>query len=389
MTVTDDIGAFVPHGRVERAPTSEGPLSGLTFALKDLFDLAGVPTGAGNPDWLRTHDIPATTAPVVETLLAAGARLVGKTVTDEIAWSLTGENFHYGTPKNLAAPGRIPGGSSSGSAAATAAGQVDFAIGSDTGGSIRLPASLCGLIGLRPTHGRVPISGAVALAPSYDTVGWFARDAETYETVGRVLLPGWAEPEAPKRLLIADDMFDRAPPETREALALERLQSLFETVEHVVVAGDRAPDWREVFRVIQSAEAWATHGDWVTRVRPAFGPGVKERFEAAPKITADELAGAKALRAEIRARMQGLLPAGTVLALPTVPGPAPRIGTPEAELGRFRAAALEMLSAAGHAGLPQISLPAGAVEGCPVGLSLMAARGADEALIALAGRMLR
>lgn len=390
MALVDDIGAFAPHGMVERAPTGEGPLSGLAFALKDLFDLSGVPTGAGNPDWLATHEIPTRTAPAAAALLAAGARLAGKTITDEIAWSLTGENFHYGAPKNVAALGRITGGSSSGSAAAVAAGLVDFAIGSDTGGSIRLPASLCGLIGLRPTHGRIPITGAVELAPSYDTVGWFARDAATYEKVGRVLLPGWTEPQAPTRLLIADDMFERALPETREALApaLGRLEGLFEQVEHVAVAGDRAADWREVFRVVQSAEAWATHGEWVTRVRPAFGPGVKERFEAAPNITADELAAAKAHRAEIRARMEALVPSGTVFALPTVPGIAPRIGTPEAELARFRSAAIEMLSPAGHAGMPQISLPVAEVDGCPVGLSVLAAQGGDEVLIALAGAFL-
>lgn len=389
MAVVDDIGAFVPHGLVERAPTGEGPLSGLTFALKDLFDLAGVPSGAGNPDWLSSHEVPEKDAPIVGTLLAAGARLVGKTITDEMAWSLNGENFHYGTPANVAAPGRIPGGSSSGSAAAVAAGLVDFAIGTDTGGSVRLPASYCGIIGLRPTHGRVAPEGAFALAPSYDVAGWFARDMDVFGRVGRVLLGETEPPAAPARLLIADDMFARAHAATREALepAIERLAELFGEVEHVEVSGDRSAAWREVFRVVQASEAWKLHGAWVERVRPRFGPGVKERVEGASKVTAVEVAEAVAARAEIRAAMDALLPPGTILALPTVPGAAPRVGAPESELNLFRAAAIEMLCPAGHAGLPQISLPLGDVNGFPVGLSLMAARGADEALIALAGML--
>ena len=149
MTSTP-INAFVTDCEIASRHASDGPLSGMTFGVKDLLDVAGVPTGAGNPDWRRTHAVPERTAPSVARLLDAGARLVGKTITDELAWDLDGENAHHGTPVNVAAPGRIPGGSSSGSAAATAAGLCDFAIGTDTGGSVRLPASFCGLYGIRP-----------------------------------------------------------------------------------------------------------------------------------------------------------------------------------------------------------------------------------------------
>lgn len=386
MPISDSVHAFVSHGFVEREGAPDGPLAGLSFGLKDLFDLAGTPTGAGNPDWLASHPVPTETAPIVEMLLAAGARLVGKTHTDEIAWSLNGENAHYGTPENVAAPGRIPGGSSSGSAAATAAGLVDFAIGTDTGGSVRLPASYCGLYGLRPTHGRVPIDRAVALAPSYDVVGWFARDPVTLAKVGSTLLKPLREPVAPTRLLIADDMFDRANEATRLALAseVERVKALFGTIEHVEIAGEAAPDWRNVFRVVQSAEAWEQHGEWVGRVQPKFGPGVKERFEAASKMAADEIEAARAMRRDIRVRMEAIVPPGTIVLLPTTPGVAPLRGTPEPELNMFRAKALEMLSLAGHAGMPQISLPAARVDGLPVGLSMIAARGQDEALLELA-----
>lgn len=386
MPVNDTLNAFVAHGHFDRPPTGEGPLSGLAFAVKDFFDVAGVPTAAGSPDWLATHPVPQDSAPVVDLLLAAGARLVGKTHTDELAWSLNGENHHYGTPVNPAAPGRIPGGSSSGSAAATAGGLVDFAVGSDTGGSVRLPASYCGVIGLRPTHGRIPIGGAVPLAPSYDSVGWFARDPDVFANVGAVLFGGLREAPPPRRFLLARDLFDAAGPEVAQALApaLARLTGLYGEVEEVDVAQGDLPAWRNAFRVIQSAEAWAAHGAWVEAVKPAFGPGVKERFAAAAMLDPAEVAQARALRETIRARMDALTAGETLIALPTVPGIAPLRDTPAVELETFRARALEILCPAGHAGLPQISLPLSVLDGCPLGISVIAPRGRDEMLLDLA-----
>ncbi|MCL8382649.1 amidase [Xanthobacter aminoxidans] len=385
MPVNDTLDAFVSHGHFELAPTSTGPLEGLTFALKDLFHVAGVPTAAGSPAWLASHGVPAENAPVVDMLLGAGARLVGKTHTDEMAWSLNGENHHYGTPINPAAPERIPGGSSSGSAAATAGGLVDFAIGSDTGGSVRLPASYCGLFGLRPTHGRIPIAGAVPLAPSYDTVGWFARDAQTFEKVGAVLLGDPVVPPAP-RLLLARDLFEAAGPKVTAALApaLARMTALYGPAEAVDVAHGALPHWRNVFRILQSADAWAAHADWVRAAQPDFGPGVKERFAAAATLDPAEVAEARALRAQVRARIDALLGEDGILLLPTAPGIAPLRGTPLADLEAFRARAIELLCLSGHAGTPQISLPLSTLEGCPLGLSAMAPRGKDEMLLALA-----
>ena len=184
----DTVGAFCRHTHADAAGAASGPLAGLTFGAKDIYDVAGHKTGFGSPDWLRTHGPAERTAPAVQRLLDAGAHLVGKTHTDEMTYSLNGENPHYGTPVNVNAPGRIPGGSSSGSAAAVAAGLVDFALGSDTGGSVRAPASFCGIFGMRPTHGRIPLDGACPLAATFDTAGWFARDATLLERVGRVLL---------------------------------------------------------------------------------------------------------------------------------------------------------------------------------------------------------
>ncbi|OYX11870.1 MAG: amidase, partial [Rhizobiales bacterium 32-66-8] len=325
MPVTDTLNAFVAHGLIEREPTGEGLLSGRTFAVKDFFDVAGVPTAAGSPDWLASHPVPTRSASLVDALLAAGARLVGKTHTDELAWSLNGENFHYGTPTNPAAPGRIPGGSSSGSAAATAGGLVDFAIGSDTGGSIRLPASYCGIIGLRPTHGRIAIDGAVPLAPSYDSVGWFARDPELFAQVGAVLFGGLKPAPRPTRLLVAQDLFEAAGPQVAAALkgGMDALSDLIGGAEPVSLAHGALPAWRNAFRLIQSSEAWAAHGAWADQVKPNFGPGVRERFAAAAALDPAEVAEAKALRESIRARMDALLGADTLILLPTAAGIAP------------------------------------------------------------------
>src|SRR3954447_1616181 len=201
----DQLGGFCRHTHVALRGAGEGPLSGLTFAAKDIYDIEGHRTGFGSPDWLRTHTPAARTAPVVQKLLEAGADMLGKTHTDELTFSLNGENAHYGTPVNVNAPGRIPGGSSSGSAAAVAGGLVDFALGSDTGGSVRAPASFCGIYGLRPTHGRVSLEGACPLASSFDTAGWFAREADVMERAGAVLLSERPDPVTPRHLLFAED----------------------------------------------------------------------------------------------------------------------------------------------------------------------------------------
>jgi len=384
--INDTLNAFVNYGPIDLQTSKEGPLAGLTFALKDFFDLANIPTGAGSPEWLTTHPVPTKSAPIVDRLLGAGARLVGKTHTDELAWSLNGENAHYGTPVNPVAPGRIPGGSSSGSAAATAGKLVDFAIGSDTGGSVRLPASYCGIYGIRTTHGRIPLNGAVPLAPSYDTVGWFARSADLMVAVGNVLLDGVRAPRTPKKVLIAEDLFHLVDAQMRDLLqpSVERVVALVGASETVNVAGGELGAWRDAFRVLQSGEAWAAHGAWVSAVKPKLGPGIKERFAAASVLDPAEITAAKIVRKTIIDRMSSLLTKDTVLLLPTSPGIAPLLNTPNAVLDTFRARALELLCTAGHAGLPQISLPVAKLDDCPVGLSIMGARDCDEDILAVA-----
>ncbi len=386
----DELGAFITHDEVSLPGAATGPLAGLTFAAKDLYDVAGHTTGCGSPDWLRTHAPAAATAPAVQALLDAGAALAGKTVTDEMAFSLAGENAHYGTPVNVNAPGRVAGGSSSGSAAAVAGGLVDFALGSDTGGSVRVPASFCGLYGLRPSHGRVSLEGVNPLAPSFDTVGWFARDSTIFARVGAVLIGG--EAAAANRLLVAEDAFALAGAAIAAALgpALDRLAALLGPTAEVSVSGDglgTLRDWLGHFRTLQLAEVWRCHGAWVTAAKPRLGPGVRERFAMAAEVGPDAVAAAAAARERITDHMAALLAGGAVLALPSARGIAPRRGAPAAELEDIRVSTLGLTCIAGLARLPQVSLPVAKVDGCPVGLGLIAAAGLDETLIDIATRL--
>ena len=383
----DHLGAFCKHTHVFRAGAGNGPLRELTFGLKDIFDVSGHRTGFGSPDWLATHSEASTTATVARMLLEAGATLVGKTHTEEMAFSLTGENAHYGTPLNPAAPHRVPGGSSSGSAAAVAGRLVDFAIGSDTGGSVRAPASFCGIYGIRPTHGRISLDGACPLAPIFDTVGWFARDAAWLAQIGDVLLGG--TPATPGRLLLATDAFDLALPGAADALApaVARVTALLGDAEPVNVSDDGLPAWFDVFRVLQYDDIWTTHRAWVTRERPTFGPQVGPRFDAVAQVQPHEVVVMRERRVGITARLDDMLAGNAVLLLPTVPDIAPLLKLPPAETVAFRERALALLCIAGLGGLPQVNLPFGTLNGCPIGLSMIAARGNDEMLLDIAARL--
>ena len=386
MTIEDKVGAFCAHAAAERRQNRDGPLAGLSFAVKDNIDVAGLPTGNGSPDWLATHAVPAETAPVVDVLINAGAVFMGNTHMDELAWSLMGENAHYGTPINSAAPDRVPGGSSSGSAAATAAGLVDFAVGSDTGGSVRLPASFCGLYGLRPTHGRIPVRGVVPLAPSYDSVGLFARSASILSRVAAVLLGGDRATAAPRSVVVAEDLFSLADLACAAALraSMGWLEARLGPTRSVRLLDDDGSTWRDAFRTIQAFEAWATHGDWIRHARPSLGPGVRERFAAAPWVTAEQTEAATQIRRMASHRLSAVLGHGAaVMVLPTSPAPAPLRGSSGGVLEDLRSRALSMLCVAGHAGAPQVSIPGTTCDGLPIGLSILASPGQDEHLLRL------
>lgn len=365
-------------------PTEKGSLSGKSFAVKDVFDIAGYTPGAGNPDWLRTHGPSTRHAAAIECLLSSGARLKGTTITDEIMYSINGENAHYGTPMNPKAPGRIPGGSSSGSAVAVAAGLADFAIGTDTGGSVRVPASYCGIYGIRPTHGAVDVSGLIPLAPSFDTVGWMARDAHTLLDVGRVLLEAQETNDAPfSQMVFAQDLWHLA--DGHSAVAMSRffplLHELAAQDKEIIVAPEGLRKWMDAFRIIQGLEIWREHHEWITREQPSFGPGIAERFAWASTLKLEESGAAYALREEVRARMNTLLGNDTVLVVPTVPGIAPLLRLAGSEVERRRVQTLEMSCVAGLAQLPQVTVPVAGELGCPIGLSFIAGRNQDIRLL--------
>jgi amidase len=382
----DPAFAFVPYPAVRVAQTLDGPLAGLTFAAKDLFDVAGYPTGGGNPHVLARSGVKSATAPVVQRLLDAGARFVGKTHTDELAFSMNGMNAHFGTPRNGSAPERIPGGSSSGSASAVSNGLCDFALGTDTGGSVRAPANHCGLYGIRPTHGRVSLEGCLDLAPSLDTCGFFARDVATFARVAAVLLgedTTVLPPHPP--LLMAQDAFDLLAPEVLDAHApmLARLTRLLGTATSVDIASAPFEELYWTFRAVQGYEAWQVDGPLIEQYGLALGPGVRERFVWASRVTRERYDEATAARTRFREGLAALLD-GKVLVLPTMPDIAPLLSEPDAALEEYRNLATKLLLAAGLAGFPQITIPGGRRAGAPLGLSLMGPAGSDRQLVEIA-----
>lgn len=353
-----------------------GPLASLRLAVKDNFDIAGHVTGAGNPEWADTHNPAQDTAPLVSHLIKLGTHLVGKTQMDELAYSLMGQNARYGTPENPAGPGRVPGGSSSGSASAVAAGLADIGLGTDTGGSVRIPAAFCGLWGWRPTHGLLDARGLLPLAPSYDVPGFMTRDGATLQHLAELLAPEAAPPRGEQR--VPADMWDFADAETLSALAPLR-------------QGDPAPllslRLREAllptFRVCQGAEVAQVFGAWIKEHEPAFGPGVRERFAGAMALAPQDISAAQSMRAEITGAIDAAQNGG-IIRVPTAPGPAPLLTLDGQGMEAYRNRALTLLCLSGHAGLPQVTIPLRSATGLPIGLSLIGPRGSDAALIAMA-----
>jgi amidase len=383
-TIDDPLNAFCKDTNAYLEGAAGGPLSDLTFAAKDIFDVVGHVTGGGNPDWKATHETATSTAWAVGVLVAAGATMVGKTITDEITRGIFGENAHYGTPLNPRAPDRVPGGSSSGSASAVAGGLVDFALGSDTGGSVRVPSSFCGLYGLRPTHGRIPLDGVLLQAPSYDTIGWFARDADVFARVGGVLLQRDIRAPRPRHLIIAEDAFEVADQAVQDALrpAVDRIASLVGHGTTARLSPVRLSDWSSQQQILQGREAWETARDWIDRVNPRFSFEVADRYRFASAISDAEVEAARVSRRAIIDRMKALLTDGVVVCLPTTPTPAPLRGERLSTRDILRPRISTLTCVAGTTGTPQVNLPLAEVDGCPVGLSLLGARGSDEMLIA-------
>ena len=389
ISQSDPFHAFCKDTNAYLEGTKSGPLSTMTFAAKDIFDIQGFVTGGGNPDWRASQSPAEKTAWAVRILVEAGATMMGKTLTDELTRGILGENAHYGTPINANAPGRVPGGSSSGSAAAVAGGLVDFALGSDTGGSIRVPASFCGLYGLRPTHGRISLKGVLPQSSSYDTVGWFARDPETFAKVGSVILQSDLTNELPRRVIIAQDAFELLDSSTFDAVqtAVQRICSLVGEQSTIRLAETSLSEWRDQQGILQRKEAWETVREWIDETNPRFSFAVAESYILAQNISDLEIISARQIKTQVLNRMNDLLSDKAVICLPTTTGPAPPIGQKLSERTNLGLKTSQLTCIAGTTGGPQINLPLAHVERMPIGISLLGARGDDEVLIEVARRL--
>jgi len=377
----EDFGAYIDK-ELQLDPLKKGILDGLSFAVKDVFAIKGYSSSAGNPDWLATHNPAKKTASSIQLLLENGATLKGTTITDELMYSLNGENYHYGTPTNPKDKRRIPGGSSCGSAVAVAAGLSDFSLGTDTGGSVRIPSSYCGIYGMRPTHGAVSMEGVIPLAKSFDTVGWMAEDAETLLKIGEILLPQ-DESGTFTNFIEGKDAWELTDPEVFEVFQpiLSKIQKSVQSYETSVIASEGLQEWAEVFRILQALEIWEEHGDWITTHNPTFGPGIAERFKMASKVDPNEGTIYRKKRSIIRNKMEKLLGDDTILIIPTAPGKAPLLNLPVEDLEVRRSQTLRLCCIAGLAGLPQVNLPICQLEGTPIGLSFIAGKNQDIKLL--------
>ncbi len=388
---SDPVNGYCDYDPVTVGHASSGPLAGLTLAVKDIYAVKGYPSGWGSPTRLAEAEAENITAPAIQQLLDAGARCTGKSHCDELCYSLNGINAHYGAPINHAAPARITGGSSCGSAALVAAGAVDIATGSDTGGSVRAPASYCGLIGLRTTHGRILLDKTMPLAPSLDVFGWFARSMEIYQRVGDVLLNKDASDTPFSRPIVITTLNDCLLGEAERLAyqpAFDRVAGLLGEAEVVPGFNKSLDDWYWSMRYLQAYEAWQQHGDWIRKSKPDLGPGVKDRFEFGIGISADEYADHSERRRVFRKELVAILGEDGVLIMPTAPSAAPLKNASHDSLQEFRENALHLLCVSGLSGFPQITLPLASVYDAPFGLSLLGPAGSDQRLIALAARIM-
>ncbi|KAH7575593.1 hypothetical protein ACOSP7_004658 [Xanthoceras sorbifolium] len=414
MSARVDFGAFVQrfellHFPQPPPPAARQPLSGLTFAISDIFDLKGYVTGFGSPDWVRTHEVAGKTAVVVTLLLKNGATCVGKTVMDELAFGITGENKHYGTPTNLLMPSHIPGGSSSGSAVAVATELVDFALGTDTVGGVRIPASFCGILGYRPSQGAVSTIGVLPNSQTLDTVGWFARNPSTLHRVGHVLLQlNVVEPRRSRRLVFADDLFQlsKVPKLNTVHVISKAIESLsgYQPPKHINFSqhiASNVPSLKgfceestnlehgtsilkalsSVMVSLQRYEFKTNHEEWVKSVKPRLGPNASYHVFEAVNTTHDNLKILYKVRNEMRVALQSLLKDDGILVIPTIADPPLKLNTKKVYAAEFHDKAYVLSSITSMSGCCQVAIPLGKHNDHPVSISLIAYHGGDKFLL--------
>jgi aspartyl-tRNA(Asn)/glutamyl-tRNA(Gln) amidotransferase subunit A len=346
--------------------TELGPGS---LVVKDLFDTAGIRTTYGSP--IFADHVPDTTAEAVARLEAAGYTIAGKTNLHEFAWGITSENVTFGTVPNPVAPGRVAGGSSGGNAAALAAGLVEYALGTDSGGSIRIPAACCGVVGFKPTWGLVPLDGCFPLAPSFDHAGPMARDVAGCERMMEALAPGFAPVEvALDDLRVGVAWTERADPHVRACV--EAVAGGFESVE---------VPWPDGVYPAFSREIVEVHADLYPDRR--YDPGIAHKMEIARAVSDEQVAAARAERERYRERIAAL--DVDLLVTPTIPMVAPPVGIGDLAL---RERMIELPFSWNVTGSPALALPCGAAEdGLPASLQVIGRPG-DDALVLAVGRVL-
>ncbi|KAI5660282.1 hypothetical protein M9H77_29075 [Catharanthus roseus] len=411
--VRADFGAFVERLQLlppppPPPPKAPHPLNGLTFAVSDVFDIDGYVTGFGNPDWSRTHGAASQTSSVVSALVEGGATCTGKSVVDDMAFSISGENKHYDTPTNPAAPAKVPGGSSSGAAVAVAASLVDFSLGIDTVGGVRVPAGYCGVLGFRPSHGTVPQMGMIPVSASLDTVGWFARDPQILRRVGHVLLQvPLAVQRNPRSIIIADDCFHSSNVSDRVTQAvIKSIEKLFgrQAIRHEKL-GDyvnskvpslkafqtgkangevkTSPLWSlaNVMQVLKRHEFKQNHEEWIKSVKPTLDPVISAQLREGLDVTDKEVENCLSVRNELRSALNLLLKDDGILIIPTTPDFPPKVGSKDVLSEEYHIRAYTFTSLASMSGCCQAAVPMGFDEKCPVSVSFIARHGGDRFLL--------
>ena len=364
----------------------------VTFAVKDNIDVAGFKTSYGSKPWLNSHPPAVSHATCVEQILNAGASCIGKTSSDELTCSLDGESHFYGTPVNPTAPERIPGGSSSGSASAVACGLVDFAIGTDSAGSTRIPASHCGILGMRPTIHRISESGILPFAPSSSTVGVFAKNLTILEKVMTVLLASDSTQQPVNTIYLLEDAFSIADQEVNAALQdsiselrkKEGIKISSITLSDIIGEKTNLEFWQEnIFGVIQCVEIWNAVGAWIEANQPEMGSRIQDAMNYFKQFDRSPLNNAFSLREKMFTKVAQFTKAGDLFCFPTAPMIAPikkELDDSQKCMDYYQRT-MSITSFAGIAHLPEISIPITKIRNAPLGLSLAAAHRQDEFLL--------
>lgn len=385
----DPLQAFVRENHIAISGKDEGVLSDYVFSAKDVFKVKGSTWGNGHPDWLRNSHPDEYTAKGIQDLIDHGADLVGKTVCDELCYSISGENWNYGSPLNPHDIRRYTGGSSSGSCASVAGGLVDFSIGSDCLGSVRIPASYNGLLGIRPTYNRIDTTGEAPYCESMDVLGFVANETKVFQDVAQVLLKEDNESFHFEKLLIAKDGFNAIDKNVREHFdgAIEYIEKSFKEVVEEEIAPEGLDSWVKTFQIVQGYEVWESYGGFVNKYRPRLSPGPRGRLKEASEITRKQYDKALIEKRRIEEYIEKVIAKNTIILLPTASSIAPLKTASQEEINHYREQSSKLLSISPLSGTPQLTIPLSKQEGVPLGISLIGPKGSDRALIELGSKL--